>query len=219
MLDASGGYRQLLERVAGIYEQWRAAAVELEELERSEQEKLRLLDLWQFQRKEIESAGLEAEEEAALENERRVLQNVQRLEEAATAAYAALYGGEESAVSLARVAAKRVDELCRIDASLADLREHLKAADLSLQEASYTLRDYVSRLEANPGRLEEVETRLEAICAVEAEIRAVGGAGPRLSGGCAAADCVGGKRQRAHGRAAARAAAIGSRSSRRPRAS
>ena len=163
MLDASGGYRQLLDRVAGIYEQWRAAAAELEELERSEQEKLRLLDLWQFQRKEIESAGLEAEEEAALENERRVLQNVQRLEEAATAAYAALYGGEESAVSLARVAAKRVDELCRIDASLTDLREHLKAADLSLQEASYTLRDYVSRLEANPGRLEDVESRLEAI--------------------------------------------------------
>jgi DNA repair protein RecN (Recombination protein N) len=163
MLDASGGYRQTLERVAAIYQQWRAAAAELEELERSEQEKLRLIDLWQFQRNEIESAGLEAGEEAALENERRVLQNVQRLEEAASAAYAALYGGEESAVSLARAASRRVDELCRIDASLTDLREHLKTADLSLQEASYTLRDYISRLEANPGRLEEVETRLEAI--------------------------------------------------------
>ena len=67
---------------------WRAAAAELEELERSEQEKLRLLDLWQFQRKEIESANLGTEEDAALENERRVLQNVQRLEEAAGAATA-----------------------------------------------------------------------------------------------------------------------------------
>ena len=37
-----------------------AAAAELEELERTEQEKLRLLDLWCFQRKEIESAALEA---------------------------------------------------------------------------------------------------------------------------------------------------------------
>ncbi len=163
MLDASGAYRELLLRVAGIYEQWRKAAAELEELERSEQEKLRLIDLWQFQRKEIESAALEVEEEAALENERRVLQNVQRLQEAASAAYAALYGGDQSAVSLARVAAKRVDELCRIDASLAELRDHLKAADVSLQEASYALRDYVSRLEANPGRLEEVETRLETV--------------------------------------------------------
>ena len=45
-------------------------SIGLEEIERSEQEKLRLLDLWQFQRKEIESANLQAEEDAALENER-----------------------------------------------------------------------------------------------------------------------------------------------------
>ena len=53
--------------------------------------------------------------------------------------------------------------LCRIDATLGGLREHLKSAELSLQEAAYGLRDYLSGLEANPARLEEVETRLEAI--------------------------------------------------------
>jgi DNA repair protein RecN (Recombination protein N) len=163
MLDASGGYPELVEDVRGIFEQWRAATAELEQLERSEQEKLRLLDLWRFQRKEIESAALEAEEDAALENERRVLQNVRRLEEAANAAYEAVYGSEESAARLTRAAMKRVDELCRIDGSLESLREHLKSADLSLQEAAYGLRDYLSRLEANPGRLEEVEMRLETI--------------------------------------------------------
>jgi len=163
MLDAFAGHRDLLDRAAAIYQQWRAAAAELEELDRSEQEKLRLLDLWSFQRKEIESAALKPEEDVALENERRVLQNVQRLEEAAATAYAAVYDGPASAISLARTAARRVDELCRIDSSLEGLREHLKAADLSLQEVSYTLRDYLSRLEANPGRLEEIETRLAAM--------------------------------------------------------
>jgi DNA repair protein RecN (Recombination protein N) len=163
MLDASGGYNDLLDRTAALFEQWRATAAELEEIERSEQEKLRLLDLWQFQRKEIENANLEAAEDVALENERRVLQNVQRLEEAASAAYGAVYEGEQSALRLTRTALKRMDELCRIDGSLEPLREHLKSADLSLQEASYGLRDYLSRLEANPGRLEDVESRLEAI--------------------------------------------------------
>ncbi len=163
MLDAFGGHRELLDRAAEAHAAWRATAAELEELERSEQEKLRLLDLWSFQRKEIESAALEPDEEASLANERRVLQNVQRLQAAAAAAYDAVYESPESALSLARIAAKRVDELCRIDSSLEGLREHLKAADLSLQEASFTLRDYLSRLEANPGRLEEVETRLAAI--------------------------------------------------------
>jgi DNA repair protein RecN (Recombination protein N) len=163
MLDLYGGNRELVERAAGAWRAWRAAATELEELERSEQEKLRLLDLWQFQRKEIESAGLASGEEVALENERRVLQNVQRIEEAANAAYAAIYDGPQAAVTQARIAAKRVEELCRFDGSLAGLREHLQTADLSLQEVGYGLRDYLSRLEASPARLEEVETRLAAI--------------------------------------------------------
>jgi DNA repair protein RecN (Recombination protein N) len=163
MLDVFGAHKELLDRVSEVYRQWRAAAAELEELERSEQEKLRLLDLWSFQRKEIENAALDPDEDAALENERRVLQNVQKLQGAASTAYEAVYDSPESALSLTSTAAKRVDELCRIDSSLEGLREHLKAAELSLQEVAYTLRDYVSGLEANPGRLEEVETRLADI--------------------------------------------------------
>ena len=163
MLDVFAGHREQLDHAAALYQQWRAAVAELEELERSEQEKLRLLDLWSFQRKEIESAALQPEEDVSLENERRVLQNVQRLEEAAGIAYAAVFDGPESAISLTHTAARRVDELCRIDSSLEALRENLKAADLHLQEVSYALRDYISRLEANPGRLEEIENRLAAM--------------------------------------------------------
>jgi DNA repair protein RecN (Recombination protein N) len=163
MLDAFAGHRELLDHAGGVYAQWRQTGAELEELERSEQEKLRLLDLWSFQRKEIEATGLQEGEEAFLENERRVLQNVQRLQEAAETAWSAVYDSPESALSLTRIAGKRIDELCRIDSSLEALREQVKAADLSLQEVSYGLRDYIGGLEANPGRLEEVEARLAAI--------------------------------------------------------
>jgi DNA repair protein RecN (Recombination protein N) len=163
MLDAFAGSSDLLGRVGALFGQWRAAGAELEELERSEQERLRLADLWQFQRSEIESAGLEPGEDVALENERRVLLNVQRLEEMAGGAYAAAYDSPESALTLTRTAAKRVDEVCRIDGSLDTAREHLRAAALNLEEASYELRDYLGRLEANPARLEEIESRLAVI--------------------------------------------------------
>jgi DNA repair protein RecN (Recombination protein N) len=163
MLDTFAGDGELLDRVAAVYREWRGTAAELEEIERGEQEKLRLLDLWSFQRKEIEAAALQPDEDVALENERRVLQNVQKLQESAEIAYSALYDSPESAVSLTRIANKRLDELLRIDPVLEPLREHLKAADLSLQEVSYGLRDYLSGLEANPGRLEEIENRLAAI--------------------------------------------------------
>jgi DNA repair protein RecN (Recombination protein N) len=164
MLDVFAGNRELADRSGGLYRAWRAAAAELEELERAEQEKLRLLDLWSFQRKEIEAAELrDPEEDAALENERRVLLNLGRIQESAGAAYAALYDSPESAASLVRLAARRVDDLCRIDSTLESVRENLRAAGISLEEASYTLRDYLGGLEANPGRLEEIELRLSAI--------------------------------------------------------
>jgi DNA repair protein RecN (Recombination protein N) len=163
LLDTFAGNAELTAQTAEAFRGWRAAGTSLAQLEGSEQEKLRALDLWTFQRREIESASVKPEEDAALESERRVLQNVQRLEEAAATAYAALYDSPQSALALARQAARRVDELCRIDPSLEGLREHLKTADLSLQEAGFTLRDYLTRLEANPQRLEEVETRLAAL--------------------------------------------------------
>ena len=160
MLDAFAGSEEPLGRVAEIYARWKAAGAALEALERTEQEKLRLLDLWEFQRKEIEGAGPKSGEDEALEAERLVLQNLGRLQENAGTAYAALYDSPESAVAQVRLAAKRLDDLCRIDPSLAGLHEHLQSADASLKEASYGLRDYLSGLEADPGRLEEIENRL-----------------------------------------------------------
>jgi DNA repair protein RecN (Recombination protein N) len=163
MLDAFAGAQKLLGEVSTSYHALRQIESELAEIERSEQEKLRMLDLWQFQRREIETLRLQPGEDATLENERRVLQNLGRILETAGGAYAALYDSPESAVALARIAAKKLEELARIDSALGEIRETLKPAEIALSEAAYALRDYLGRLEANPSRLEEVETRLAAI--------------------------------------------------------
>ncbi len=76
--------------MGGLFRRWKNIESELEELNRSEQEKLRLADLWSFQRKEIEAAALKPGEDAQLEQERAVLRNVAKLQENANAAYAAL---------------------------------------------------------------------------------------------------------------------------------
>lgn len=161
MLDAFGSIDT--SRLAQLYTAWRATAAELEELERSDQERLRLVDLWSFQRKEIEAAALQAGEDAELENERRVLKNVARLEESANAAYAALYDSADSVSAQLKLASRKLEELCRIDESLAGVAETLKPAAIAVDDVSYTLRDYLGRLEADPGRLEAVETRLANI--------------------------------------------------------
>src|SRR5580765_8068168 len=90
--------------VRELFADWTAAGKELSELERTEQEKLRLLDLWNFQKKEIESAAPKPGEDAALEQERRRLMNLGRIQESAGAAFAALYDSPESALVLVRAA-------------------------------------------------------------------------------------------------------------------
>jgi DNA repair protein RecN (Recombination protein N) len=163
MLDVFAASDDRLAEVADLYGRWRAVRGELEELEHTEQEKLRLLDLWNFQRREIEGTAPRPGEDAALEQERRVLQNVVRLQEGAHAAYAALYDSPGAAHSAIRLALRRLEELCRLDPALEPAREALKNATVPVEEASFSLRDYLSHLEANPARLEEVESRLAAL--------------------------------------------------------
>ena len=163
MLDAFAGSADTAARVAATFEEWRKITRELEDLERTEQEKLRLLDLWNFQRREIESVAPKPGEDADLEQERRVLQNTARLEEAANTVYTALYDAPESALAQIRLAVRRLEDLLRIDPRLEAAREGLAGAVIAVEEASYAVRDYLSHLEANPARLEEIELRLASL--------------------------------------------------------
>ena len=163
MVDTFGATYRLLEQVGGLYNAWRACSWELEELDRTEQEQLRLADLWSFQRKEIEEVDPQPAEDNELTDEKRILQNVTRLSEHAETAFTALYDAPDSAVAQARIAAKRVQELVRIDPNLQEVADLLKPAIIGLEEAGLTLRDYLGKLHADPQRLDEVESRLAAI--------------------------------------------------------
>ncbi|HEX4168939.1 MAG TPA: DNA repair protein RecN [Bryobacteraceae bacterium] len=163
LLDDYARAAGLRAEVGVLFSEWRDAGAKLEELDRNEQEKLRLLDLWSFQRKEIEGVQPKAGEDTQLETERKVLQNVTKLQETATAAFDSLYDAPQSAATLIRQTLKRLDELTRIDETLNETAATLKQASVLVEEAAYTLRDYLGKLEGDPQRLEDVESRLAAI--------------------------------------------------------
>lgn len=163
MLDASGDAGELLEETAELFRRWRSTGDELAELQKSEQERLRLADLWTFQRKEIETASPATGEDAKLESERRVLQNVARLQENTDAAYDALYDSAGSALARIRQAYRGLEEICQIDSSLETVRDSLKPAEIIVEEAAHEVRHYLGRLEADPARLDEVEARLATL--------------------------------------------------------
>jgi DNA repair protein RecN (Recombination protein N) len=163
MLDAFAQSGPLLERLRETFQKLQAAAREIEDLERAGQERLRMLDLWRFQRGEIRAAAPQPGEDEALETERKVLRNLGRVQEAGAAAFNAIYDDPESALARLRLAEKRVEEIARIDPALGPAAEALRTAGISIVEASDRLRDYLGDLESSPGRLEEVEARLAAL--------------------------------------------------------
>src|SRR6202453_1906052 len=163
--------RILLDRFAGIsteevnqaYTRWRAAEAKLSELVQGEQDRLRMVDLWTYQRQEIEAARLEAGEDEALETEKRVLANAEKLYAAAMSAFDQLYEGGASAETALRAATRNVEELARYDGRFNEAAQQLESARAVVGDISGSLRDYAEGINASPERLGEIEDRLAAL--------------------------------------------------------
>jgi DNA repair protein RecN (Recombination protein N) len=160
--------RILLDRFGGIptdavgeaYARWRDAAQKLDDLLDGEQDRLRMLDLWTYQRKEIESAQLHPGEDEALETEKRVLANAEKLYSAAMSGFDKLYEGSDSAEAALRAAQRNIEELARYDPRFNEAAQQIQSARATVGDVSGSLRDYAEGINASPERLAEIEDRL-----------------------------------------------------------
>jgi DNA repair protein RecN (Recombination protein N) len=108
--------------------------------------------------------GLEPDTEVALNADRDRLRHVTELADGATAAAEALAPEDgEGAASLAGVAERAVAPLERIAPELARAGEELRDLELRLRELGSDLRAFLLSLEAEPDRIENVESELERI--------------------------------------------------------
>ncbi len=149
--------------VAKTFHDWNQVRGRIADLERDEHDRLRLLDLWNFQRKEIADAHVAPEEDAKLEAEKRVLGNAERVRNAAMSAYDSLYDADTSAAASLRTATRHIEDLSRFDDQFRDAVPELESARITIEDIGQRLRDYADGIEASPERLAEVEDRLAAL--------------------------------------------------------
>ena len=161
LLDAYGGTQ--LDSVRDAFTHWKDIARRIEELEHDEQDRLRLLDLWSFQKREIEEATLQAGEDARLESEKRVLANAEKIYGAAMNAFDLLYEGSASTSSSLRSAQKHIEELARYEPKFQEALAAIETARISVEDVGATLRDYAGGIQASPEHLAEVEERLALV--------------------------------------------------------
>jgi DNA repair protein RecN (Recombination protein N) len=158
LLDTYAGHD--LSELAGKHAAWTEVRERLAQLDRDEQDRLRMADLWSFQKKEIEAAKLHPGEDQKLETEKRVLANSEKLYGAATAAYQVLYEDDASALTQVAAARKQLEELARFDEKFLEALASLESAKAAIEDVSATARDYADGIDASPERLAEVEDRL-----------------------------------------------------------
>ncbi len=162
LLDAYAGVE--LKEVSAAFAHWKQIRGRIAELEHDEQDRMRLLDLWNFQCREIEEARLRAgdgpQEDEQLEAEKRVLANAEKIYGAAINAFDLLYEGNASTSSSLRTAQKHLEELARYEPKFREALAALESARISVEDVGATLRDYAGGIQASPERLAEIEERL-----------------------------------------------------------
>jgi len=158
MLDAFSASH--VENVADAFVGWKGIRGRILELEHDEQDRLRLADLWSYQRREIEEANIQAGEDQRLATEKRVLANAEKIYTSAMNAFDLLYEGEKSTSSSLRAAQKYLEELTRYEPKFKEALAALETARISVEDVGATLRDYAGGIQASPQHLAQVEDRL-----------------------------------------------------------
>jgi DNA repair protein RecN (Recombination protein N) len=170
MLDRFGELLPLRERVGAAVSALRSIRDELAALRRDEARRHERIEELRFLLEDVTAAKLVPDEEAALLRERAVVQNSARITSLANDAYAALYEGRESGrfpsrpilEVLAQVLAN-LDELARLDASVAPLAAQAGDLHYQLDDLAAALRSYRLSLDTDPGRIDQIEDRLTVL--------------------------------------------------------
>jgi DNA repair protein RecN (Recombination protein N) len=158
LLDSFAGTN--LESVREAFDAWKQCKQRIEELEHGEQDRLRLVDLWAFQKREIEDAKLQCGEDERLETEKRVLANAEKIHNLAMQAFDLLYEGASSTSATLRSAQKHLEELIRYEPKFQEALASLESARISVEDVGASLRDYAGRIESSAEHLAEIEDRL-----------------------------------------------------------
>ena len=149
-----------------VYHEWREKKKAYAEKQQASREYAQRLDMLHWQDKEISEANLKPGEDEQLEADIRKLSHAEKIVGSVEESYQLLEGGGGNGLgvlpALSQVK-KDLEEIGRFDDALANAQKMVEEAYISLQEASYELRDYGESVEFSPERLDQLQSRMDVI--------------------------------------------------------
>ena len=169
LLDAFGKLTDLRKRYVVAADGLRDLRRRHKELSDYRQTRQRELALVRFERDELDSAGLKTGEKEQIETERQRLIHAQSLAAFNNAVAERLHDAEGSVTATLGRLIKEAGKWAGFDKRLADVARRLEALKPEVQDIAETCRDLSEAFEANPGRLDEIERRLQLLTKLEAK--------------------------------------------------
>jgi DNA repair protein RecN (Recombination protein N) len=163
ILDEYAGLQNLRANLVSKHRGFSEIQREIDRLHEDEAQKLQLLDVLQFQVDEIKKVNPQLGEDESLNEEKRRLNNVEKLSALSDESYLLLYENEEATVTTLEKVIRRVSELAEYESSFSEYSESLQTTQAVLEDLAISVRDFRNRLEFSPERLEEIENRLAEI--------------------------------------------------------
>lgn len=162
LVDGFGGLESLVRSYREKYDVVHDLVRRREDMLARERELKQEHELLSFQIEEIDTVAPADGEEDALESERRILENAEKLFEATSALFELLYNSDAAISDMLVRARNELQNLTRIDGVFEEMAREISSAHISVSETASFLQDYNSRIEFNPERLEEIRERLIA---------------------------------------------------------
>jgi DNA repair protein RecN (Recombination protein N) len=163
LLDGYGGLVNLAANIAAVYSQWHELKQRRLARERDAEQHAVERERLEWQARELKQLAFNSDEWQEQLAEHGRLAHATSLLEGAQYGAELLADGDMALLSQLSGLNARIVELAAHDASLREALDMLEPAEIQLREAAYHLRHYAQRLEIDPERLRQVESRLEAV--------------------------------------------------------
>lgn len=162
-LDARAGILPEVSAFTALYMELVEKRRLLAQLDSSDADRTRKIDMYNFAVKEIEDAKLKPEEDIQLEEEENRLSSYEKLFAGVDSIRNMLDGGDESVVSMLKKIRRESQNISILDKTLSSLDTRIESAFYELNDISEEFGSYANKLVYDPSHLQEVQDRLSLI--------------------------------------------------------
>ncbi|MBL0284760.1 MAG: DNA repair protein RecN [Zoogloea sp.] len=171
LVDAHGGLAARAAEVAELYRAWSVLRRAREAAEEGASSTERERELLGWQVSELRELAFDVDEWNALNQEQARLAHAASLIEGSAEVLDGLVDGEYALAPQLERLLGRVADMAQHDGQLTDVQELLGSASIQLDEALHAMRRYRDRLDLDPGRLAEIDQRIQAVTAAARKYR------------------------------------------------